>query len=185
MTAVWEAITLFWRWRERALLSQPIILALNISRENNVSFRLKEQRIWKAERIAPKETWLTYEPNSSWADRQQSPDAKRRAGDMAPAIWESNLEETRVHAPLPCFLPSFTSVHRKTWFSSYQIPARLTNILIAKAKVRTNECFCQLLQFLSAQSNHFTQTLVLFTDVTTYYCHVLFQTSVAIGIFVC
>lgn len=71
---------------ERALLSQPIILALNISRENNVSFRLKEQRIWKAERIAPKETWLTYEPNSSRADRQQSPDGKRRAVDMAPAI---------------------------------------------------------------------------------------------------
>lgn len=55
-------------WREISLLSQPIITALNISRENNVKFRLKEQSIQEAEGVEGgtlKETWLTYENNYS------------------------------------------------------------------------------------------------------------------------
>lgn len=36
------------RWRKISLLSQPIITALNISRGNNVKFRLKEQSIQEA-----------------------------------------------------------------------------------------------------------------------------------------
>lgn len=38
-------------WREIPPLSQPIIPALNISRENNVKFRLKEQSIHEAEKL--------------------------------------------------------------------------------------------------------------------------------------
>jgi len=71
-----EAITRFWRWRAMLLLSQPIITALNMSRKNNVKFRLKEQSIQEAEKIAPKGTWLTYENKYRWADKQQNPDAE-------------------------------------------------------------------------------------------------------------
>lgn len=50
-------------------MSQPIITALNISRENNVKFRLKEQSIQEAVKKKKKNalegTWLTYENNYS------------------------------------------------------------------------------------------------------------------------
>lgn len=57
-------------------MSQPIITALNISRENNVKFRLKEQSIQEVVKKKKKgggekkegkleETWLTYENNYS------------------------------------------------------------------------------------------------------------------------
>lgn len=54
----------FKRWREISLLSQPIITGWNISRENNVKFRLKEQSIQDAGKKR-EETRLTYENNSS------------------------------------------------------------------------------------------------------------------------
>lgn len=59
------------------LLSQPIITALNISRENNVKFRTKEQSIQEAKKkIALKETWLTYENKYRRTDKQQNPAAE-------------------------------------------------------------------------------------------------------------
>lgn len=136
MTAVWEAVTLFWGWREIPLLSQPIITALNISRENNVKFRLKEQSIQEAEKIALKETWLTYENNYSWTDKQQNPDAERNTSDsnwLLPSENRTRRKHYSTHSA-PLFSAPFASVHKKTRFSSYQIPACLTKHFFQKEK---------------------------------------------------
>ena len=52
MTAVWEATALPLRAQgEKSPLSKPIIPALNISKENSVKFKLKEQSIQEDEQL--------------------------------------------------------------------------------------------------------------------------------------
>lgn len=138
MTAVSEAITLFWGWREIPLLSQPIIPGLNISRENSVKFRLKEQSIEEAEKIAPKETWFTYENNYSWADKQQNPDAERNTSDgnwLLPSENQTRRKHYSTHFVL-LFSALFANIHKKTCFSSYQIPVCLKTLCQWKTSPR-------------------------------------------------
>lgn len=193
MTAVWGAITLFWGRREIPLLSQPIITSLNISRENNVKFGLKEQSIQEAEEIALKETWLTYENNYSWTDKQQNPDAERNTSDsnwLLPSENRTRRKHYSAHAAL-LFSALFARVHKKTRFFSYQIPARLTKHFASKKKklksvqrcvfVKCTHCssFCLFSQFTSMRCTCNSQMK------KTFYYRVLFQDCVSVVAFVC
>lgn len=86
-------------------------------------------------KIAPKETWLTYENNYSYTDKQQSPDA-----EITPVIVTGSCHlriepggNITVHTQLSCFC---SLCHKKTRFSSYQILAHLTKHIACKKKTK-------------------------------------------------
>lgn len=150
--------------------------------KNKVSRRQKK--------TAPKETWLTYENNYSWTDKQQNPDAERNTSDsnwLLPSENRTRRKHYSTHAAL-LFPALFASFHKKTWFSSSKFLHISQNILPVK-KLKSMQR-CVFVKCTHCSSSH------LFSRFTskrctcnsqqkkTFYYHVFFQDFASVVAFV-
>lgn len=122
--------------------------------KNKVSRRQKK--------IAPKETWFTCENNYSWADKEQNPNAERNTSDsnwLLPSENRTRRKHYSTHFAL-LFSTLFANIHKKTRFSSYQIPACLKTFCQWKTSL------CKVVFLSSIQCSGF----CLFSQFTSKRC---------------
>lgn len=116
-------------------------------------------------KIAPKETWLTYENNYSYTDKQQSPDAERNTSDSNWLLPSENRTRRKHYSTHSALLFSALFATRKHGFPPTRFLHSSQNMLHVKKSieeyvfVKCSHCsrFCLFSQFTS-KNVHVIQT---------------------------